>query len=234
MSGTYGHFGRCAQDRDARGRQGGQGSGMMKSTDARADFVLGSAPRLIVVATRCAWSFGAAEGLNDVLASRPDQHGEWRQPVSVLHRDTLLMAALRVSILLDADSKAVSFQTIYHALKEPAVQAALLQTLDAKHGLDVFNPTRADLIGTYLQTYKEVDWKAHGRLVHLRNLGIAHLTLDLLKKSVTLAELRTMVAVVTCLADTLQHLLQTDTAFHGNMVEESSDQVKRLINHGPR
>ena len=92
---------------------------MMKSTDPRADFILTNASRLVVVATRCAWSFGAAEGLNDVLASRSDPHGEWRQPISVLHRDALLMAALRVSILLDADPKAVSFQTVYHALKKP-------------------------------------------------------------------------------------------------------------------
>src|SRR5262245_42168215 len=62
-----------------------------------ADQLLDGASRLIVVATRCAWSFGAADGLNDILTSRPDPHGEWRQPVSVLNRDALLMAALRVS-----------------------------------------------------------------------------------------------------------------------------------------
>jgi len=204
---------------------------MTKSTDPGVDFVLANAPRLIVVATRCAWSFGAAEGLNDVLASRPDQQGEWRQPVSVLHRDALLMAALRVSVLLDADPKAVSFQTVYHSLKETAVQAALLQVLDAKRGPDVLTPTRADLIGTYLKTYGEIDWNMHGRLVHFRNLGIAHLTLDQLTKSVTFAELRTMVEVVTRLASTMQHLFQTDTAFHDNMVEGCSDQVKRVINY---
>jgi len=205
----------------------------MKSTDPRADFVLGNARRLIVVATRCAWSFGAAEGLNDVLAWRFDQHGEWRQPVAVLHRDALLMAALNVSILLDADPTAVSFQTVYHALKEPAVQAALLQTLDANPGADVFTPTRTDMIGTYLQTYTEVDWHVHGRLVHLRNLGIAHLTLDRLRRSITLDELRTMVAIVTQLASTMQQLLQTNTAFHENMVQECREQVKRVVNHGP-
>jgi hypothetical protein len=205
---------------------------MMKSTDPRVDFVFANASRLIVVATRCAWSFGAAEGLNDVLVSRPDQQGEWRQPVSVLQRDALLMAALRVSLLLDADPKVVSFQTVYHSLKETAVQAALLQALDAKRGPDVVTPTRAALIGTYLKTYGEIDWNVYGRLVHFRNLGIAHLTLDQLTKSVTFAELRTMVEVVTRLASTMQHLLQTETAFHDNMVEECSDQVKRVINHG--
>ncbi|MBR0750265.1 hypothetical protein JQ582_40830 [Bradyrhizobium japonicum] len=205
-----------------------------EQADPRAAFILTNASRLIIVATRCVWSFGAAEGLNDILTSRPDQHGEWRQPVSVLHRDVLLMAALRVSILLDADPTAVSFQTVYHALKEPVVQAAILQMLEDQRGFDVFSPTRADLIGTYLMTYREIDWKVHGRLVHLRNLGIAHLTLDQLKKSITLAEFRTMVEVVTRLASTMQHLFQTDTAFHGDMVEECRDQVKRAIDCGPK
>jgi len=202
-------------------------------TDPRADFILRNASRLIMVATRCAWSFGAAEGLNDLLTSPTDPDGEWRQPVSVLHRDALLMAALRVAVLLDADPRVVSFQTVYHALKEPAVQAALLQKLDANYPTDVFTPTRKDLIGRYIQTYGEIDWSVHGRLVHLRNLDIAHLTLDKLKKSITLSELRTMVEVVTRLASTMQHLFQTDTAFHGDMVEECRDQVKRVVNHGP-
>jgi hypothetical protein len=73
---------------------------MMKPTDPRADFVLAIAPRLIVVATRCAWSFGAGDGLEDVLTSRTDPHGEWRHPISVLQRDALLMAVMRVSVLL--------------------------------------------------------------------------------------------------------------------------------------
>ena len=97
------------------------------TTDPRVDFILQNASRLITVATRCAWSFGAADGLNDVLTSPTAPTGEWRQPVSVLHRDSLLMAALRVAILLDADTTVVSFQTVYRALKEPAVQTALLK-----------------------------------------------------------------------------------------------------------
>jgi hypothetical protein len=206
---------------------------MMTSTESRTDFILANASRLVVVATRCAWSFGAADGLNDILASRSDVNDEWRQPISVLHRDALLMAALRVSILLDADPKTVSFQTVYHGLKDPSVQAALLQVLDTKRGPDVFTPTRTELIGAYLQTYRKINWNVHGRLVHFRNLDIAHLTLDQLTKSVTFSELRTLVEVVSRLASTMQHLLQTDTAFHDDMIEECRDKVKRLIDSIP-
>ena len=107
-----------------------------------------------------------------------------------------------------------------------------MRALDTKRGPDVFTPTRADLIETYLQTYREIDWNVHSRLVHFRNLGIAHLALDQLTKSVTLSELRTLVEVVTRLACTTQHLLQTDTTFHEDMVQECSDQVKRAVNCG--
>jgi len=132
------------------------------TTDPRVDFILQNASRLITVATRCAWSFGAADGLNDVLTSPTAPTGEWRQPVSVLHRDSLLMAALRVAILLDADTTVVSFQTVYRALKEPAVQTALLKELEARRGLDVFTPTRDEITAEYLRTYREIDWNAQG------------------------------------------------------------------------
>ncbi|MEH2497890.1 hypothetical protein V1294_004369 [Bradyrhizobium sp. AZCC 1678] len=199
------------------------------TTDPRVDFILQNAGRLITVATRCAWSFGAADGLNDVLTAPTAPTGEWRQPVSVLHRDSLLMAALRVAILLDADATVVSFQTLYHGLKEPAVQAALLKALEARRGLDVFTPTRVEIIAEYLRTYREIDWNAHGRLTHFRNMGIAHLTVAELKKSVTIAELRTMVGIISRLAVALQHFVQTDTAFRDDMADECRDQVKRVI-----
>jgi hypothetical protein len=198
-------------------------------SDPRAKFILQNAGRLITVATRCAWSFGAMDGLNDILQSPTDPQGDWRQPLSVLHRDALLMAALRVEVLLDADSSVVSFQTVYHSLKEQAVQAELLMAIEAERGPDVFSPARPELIEQYLRTYREIDWKAHGRLKHFRNFDIAHLLPDPRSKSVTIAELRTMVEIVSRLAGTLQRLVQTNTAFHDDMADECRDQVKRTV-----
>jgi hypothetical protein len=71
-----------------------------------AEYILAHAHRLVTVATRCASSFGAADGLNDLLRTLDDPHGDWRDPVSVLHRDALMMVVLRVSILLDRDDRA--------------------------------------------------------------------------------------------------------------------------------
>ena len=161
-----------------------------------AGFILANAERIITVASRCVWSFGTGDGLNDLLLLPDDPHGDWRQPIAVLHRDALMMAALRVSILLDRDPQMVSFQAVHRLLKDPGVVASLLQTLEDRHGFDDLPPSRTELIEEFRQAYGKIDWKVHGRLVHLRNLGIAHLTLEELKKSVTMAELRTLVETV--------------------------------------
>jgi hypothetical protein len=47
------------------------------------------------------------------------------------------------------------------------------------------------------------------------------------------SELRTMVEIIVRLALTLQNLLQTNTAFHPSMADESKAQVKRVIKTGP-
>jgi hypothetical protein len=195
--------------------------------DSNAKFILSHAPRLVTVATRCAFSFGSGDGLNDLLQARDDLHGEWRDPVSVLHRDALLMAVLRVSILLDRDG--VSFQAVHRLLKDPEVVAALLQALDESRGPDVYEPSRPELIEDFRKIYGEIDWKVHGRLAHFRNLGIAHLTVEEVTKSVTFAELRTLVKIVSRLAATLQRLCATQTAFRTDISEEYRGMARRMM-----
>jgi len=194
-----------------------------------AGFILANADRLITVASRCVFSFGSGNGLNDLLLLPDDPHGEWRQPVAVLHRDAIMMAALRVSILLDRDDQMVSFQAVHRLLKDPTVVTGLLQTLEDRHGLDVLSPSRTELIEEFRQTYQRIDWKAHGRLVHLRNRGIAHLTPEEMKKSVTMSELRTLVEIVSRLTATLQHLCQSQMAFNAHMLEEYRDLTRNVI-----
>lgn len=166
------------------------------------------------------FSFGSGDGLNDLLLAPEDPDGDWRQPVSVLHRDALMMAALRVSILLDRDDQMLSFQSVHRLLKDPSVMVALLETLEHRHGPDVFLPSRTDLIEEFRQIYCEIDWKMHGRLVHLRNRGIAHLTPEEMTNSVTFAELRTMIEIIGRLTANLQHLCQTQTAFRSDILDD--------------
>jgi len=168
------------------------------------------------------FSFGSGDGLNDLLLLPDDPHGEWRQPIAVLHRDALMMAALRVSILLDRDDQMVSFQAVHRLLKDPKVVTSLLQMLEDRHGSDVLPPSRTELIEEFRQTYRKIDWKVHGRLVHLRNRGIAHLTPEEMKNSVTMSELRTLVEIVSRLTATLQHLCQSQ-------IDEYRDLAKKVI-----
>jgi hypothetical protein len=185
-----------------------------------AEYILAHADRLITVAARCAFSSGSADGLNDLLLMHDDPHGEWRQPVAVLHRDGIMMTVLRVSILLDRDDQMLSFQAVNRFLKDPDVVAALLLALEGRRGPDVFEPSRTALIEEWRKIYGEIDWNVHGRLVHLRNRGIAHLTPEELTKSVTMAEIRTLVGIVSRLTATLQHLCQTETAFRTDISDE--------------
>jgi hypothetical protein len=195
-----------------------------------AEFVLNNADRLITVTTRCVISFGPADGLNEfLLAGKSDRHEDWRQAIWCFQRDGLLMAALPAALLLDADERVLSFQTVYHRLEKPDVQATLLQMLEGRHGPDDISPSRAELIEEFRGTYREIDWKAHGRLVHFRNRGIAHPTPEKMLKSITLVELRRLIEIISRLATTLQHLCQVQTAFHPDLLDEYRELAKRTF-----
>jgi len=187
-----------------------------------AEYIMAHAHRLITLTTRCAFSFGSGDGLNDLLQTQDDPHGDWRDPVSVLHRDAIMMVVMRVSTLLDRNE--VSFQAVHRRLKDPDVVAALLRSLENKHGPDVFEPSRTELIDEFRKIYSEIDWKIHSRLLHLRNLGIAHLTMEEMTKSITFAELRTLVEIVSRLAALLQQLCATQNAFRTDI----SDEYRRM------
>jgi hypothetical protein len=205
------------------------GIGIEMALHNGAGYILANAHRLITVVTRCMFSFGSADGLNDLLLTPDDPHGDWRQPVSVLHRDAFMMVALRVSMLLDRDDQMLSFQAVHRLLKDPSVVAALLQALEDRHGPDVFEPSRSELIEEFRQIYGEIDWKVYGRLLHLRNLGIAHLTLEEMTKSITIAELRTLVEIVSRLSAILQHLCQIQTAFRTGISDEYRQLARKTM-----
>ena len=144
------------------------------------------------------------------------------------------MAALRATIVLDRDEKKVSFQGVHRRLKSKAVQVSLRKTLAERHGLDeTFPPTREELIVDFLATYAEIEWKVHSRLVHFRNAGIAHLTVDKVSKSVTFDELRKFVSIISRLATTLQQLCYTPTAFQPWMLEKYSENAQKALLRKP-
>jgi hypothetical protein len=193
------------------------------------EFVLTHAERLVKVTARCAISFGLASGLAE--AAKHSSHAPddgWSQAVYGFHGDTILMAALRLHLLLDRDGSKVSFQAVHHRLKQRAVQKGLLQALARRYGSKILPPSRADLIREFCVTYDRIDWEVHGRLQHFRNRGIAHLTPERLARSVTIAEIGSLLEIASSLAMTLQHLCQTETAFHADMQDNYSEIAKEV------
>ena len=141
-----------------------------------------------------------------------------------------MMAALRVALLLDRDETKVSFQTINVRLKSKPVQAALKQTLGKKYGFDEpFPPSRDELIASFFDLYSEINWAVHSRLTHFRNMGIAHLTVERMTKSITFDELREFVSIISRLASVLQQLCHTPTAFRESMLEDYRDIARKTL-----
>lgn len=203
---------------------------MSDNSNADAEFILNHAERIIRVAAMCVISFGLADGLNASLEQAHEIDSAWGQGVRGFQDATILMAALRASLLLDRDERLVSFQTVHSRLKLPAVCAALKAKLSNKFGEnDVWTVSRDELIAAFLDTYAQIDWDAHGRLIHFRNRGIAHLTVERMAKSVTFPELRTFVSIVSRLAQILQQLCQTQTAMSVSMLEEYKGYARATV-----
>lgn len=198
--------------------------------DPDVDFILKNADRLVTVTFRCVVSFGLSDGLNEILlATRADRREDWHQAVVGFHRDTLLMAALRLAILLDKNNRVVSFQKIYDRLETPSVRKGLLQALDERHGPDVFSPSRTEQIEEFLRTYNQIDRNAYVRLKNLRNRGIAHLTPEEMLETVTLAEIRTMVEIISQLATTLHSLCPSQIAFRADILDKYRELARKAI-----
>jgi hypothetical protein len=106
----------------------------------------------------------------------------------------------------------VSFQTLYHKLKSETVAASILEELDDNE----FSTSRTielanDAIQLFLRTYRSIDWQdLHGRLVHFRNRGVAHLTPHKIEKRVTYAELKSLSLAVTIMGECMEPFAKGD------------------------
>lgn len=196
---------------------------------ADVDFILKGAPRLAKLAAMAGVSFGLGEGANRALKlspRKPDMRSDdWEQAVLGYRDGTLMMAVIRVALLLDADDRVVSFQTIYHRLKNKDVQNVLIERV---HGTDFadhlpLDETPATILQRFLTHYASIDWKIHGRLTHFRNFGVAHLLETPLSEFITHDELKELVSVITKLADELVALCRTTFVLIEPMTSEWSD-----------
>ena len=111
--------------------------------------------------------------------------------------ESALMAALRLYALFDSDPRMVSYQRINRNLKRGEVSNELLKRSPSNY---VSREVALDLISSFQRNYADLNWSAHGKLMRLRNIGLAHLTETELKHSLSYDELRqlTQTACLLC------------------------------------
>jgi hypothetical protein len=175
------------------------------------EYVLTNAPRLMKVAAATAISFALWQGVNRALLEIENE-SDRREIAAGYRGDCAFNLVTRLSLLLDSNLSQVSFQTLYHKLKSETVAASILKELDDNE----FSTSRTielakDAIQLFLRTYRSIDWQdLHGRLVHFRNRGVAHLTPHKIEKRVTYAELKSLSLAVTIMGECMEPFAKGD------------------------
>jgi hypothetical protein len=214
---------------------------MTDQLSADVDYIVGAAPRLATIASLAAMSFGLADGANEALkrASDDDDYADhWREAALGFQDGTLMMAVIRVCILLDSDSKTISFQAVYRRMVRPEVQRALIDRVYGDHeGFQaLFGAAPAEMVEAFLSIYRSIDWDVHARLIHFRNFGVAHLLERKNWKSITYDEMRALVLLVARLGDKLTELCRSSTPPIEPLVEnwrEFGSRALEKLEHPP-
>jgi hypothetical protein len=201
-------------------------TGGSESLNSDVEYILTNAPRLMKVAAATAISFALWDGVNRALLET-STNTDRREIASGYRGDCAFTTVTRLSLLLDSNSKQVSFQTLYHKLQSETVAASLLKHLDDNE----FSTARAlelanDAIQLFLRTYRSIDWQdLHGRLVHFRNRGVAHLTPYKIEKRVTYAELKTLSLAVAIMGECMEPFAKGEIPLREDQIKEYSDRA---------
>ena len=188
-----------------------------------------NAPRLMKVAGATAISFALWDGVNRALLES-DNNTDRREIAAGYRGDCAFTAVSRLFLLLDRNPKLVSFQTLYSKLQSEAVVTLLLKRLDE----DEFSTCRNaeltnDAIRRFLQTYRSIDWQdLHGRLVHFRNRGVAHLTPQKIEKRVTYAELKSLSVAVAIMGECMEPFTKDGVPLQEDEIKEWSNRAFAL------
>jgi len=183
------------------------------SADDMARRVRSAAPRMANVTNATVISFSLLEGAWTALNEADSSLGnDFREIADHYYVECGSMTVVRLVLLLDGDDGVDSFQTVYRCLSRPEVVDALVRQV----GEDHWEPSIAEerlrhSVTEFLRIYGTISWELHGRLVHFRNLGIAHLG-GQLRKRVTHTELRELVHLVRGLAACLEPLTESVVA----------------------
>ena len=168
------------------------------SATAAADDLTKLAPLLRTWTKHAAVSLGSYLGANAAVREAHKLERQADPMANTYGGECVMMTALRVYALFDSNLSKVSFQRVNKHLKREDVRTDLCQRA-AGWGDGITSPVRSAEIERHIlrfrQTYAETDWEAHGRLMSLRNINIAHLTEEEVKDSITYAELERFVAL---------------------------------------
>lgn len=200
-----------------------------------ADQVCRIAPRLAIVSFRVAISYGLHVGANNALLASKNSNHMNREIVAAYRLDATAMTVIRLCALLDRGDKIVSYQTLYTLLKSPDVIEDLVARMKEATAGFLADRAEADArksIVAFEEAYRAIfvtPSNLHGRLMHFRNLGLAHLSEDQLTKRITYAELGLLVGKVMEMTNALANFAPTEVPFHGDEAEEYGNQAEQLM-----
>jgi hypothetical protein len=191
------------------------------------EYILMNAPRLMNVAAATAISFALWDGVNRALLESVS-NTDRREIASGYRGDCAFTAVSRLFLLLDSNPKLVSFQTLYTKLQSEIVVDSLLERLDEDEFSAITGAAELanDAVQRFLRTYRSMDWQdLHGRLIHFRNRGVAHLTPQKIEKRVTYAELRTLSVTVAILGECMEPFVKGAVPLREDEIIEWSDRA---------
>lgn len=174
------------------------------NADDAVAHVLSGAPRLATVTNLTVISFSFLDGAKTAMINAPNVTEEVREVWDGYCIASEHMTVVRVHALLDRDDRMVTYQTVHRCLKRPEVLDALVQRMcdDPLQSRHIEDDVRYS-INQFCSVYGTINWELHGRLTHLRNQGIAHLSRGHQVKTITQDELRGLVLLVKNLAECL-------------------------------
>ena len=197
-----------------------------KRVQSDVEFILTNAPRLMNVASATAISFALWHGVNRALLEN-DNETDRREIASGYSGDCAFTAVTRLCLLLDRNPNHVSFQTLYARLLSDAVVTLLLTKFDEDSFWTLSDTEHVQhSVQRFLQTYRSLDWQdLHGRLVHFRNRGIAHLTPQKIEKRVTYAELESLARAVAIMGECMEPFAKDAVPLREEEIKEWSDRA---------
>jgi hypothetical protein len=178
------------------------------------------------VAAATAISFALWHGVNRALLES-DNNTDRREIASGYRGDCAFTAVTRLFLLLDRNPNQVSFQTLYTRLQSDAVVMLLLSSLDEGPFWTISDTEHVQhSVQRFLQTYRSMDWQdLHGRLVHFRNRGVAHLTPQKIEKRVTYAEVESLARAVAIMGECMEPFAKDAVPLREEEIKEWSDRA---------